>query len=141
MRNHVPVAVHLFFFREDKVLILRRYNTGWEDGNYSVVAGHVEAGETVTGAAIREAREEVGVDLAPQDLSMIHVMNRKSEDERIDFFFVVRRWTGEVANVEPDKCDELAWCPISSLPNNIIPYIQQALIYYRKGVFFSEFGW
>lgn len=94
MRNKFPVAVHLFFLREDRILLLRRFNTGYEDGNYSVVAGHVEAGETVTQAAIREAVEEVGVTLEPDDLQIVHVMNRKSKDERIDFFIVVRHWGG-----------------------------------------------
>ena len=141
MRNRVPVAVHLFFFQADKILLLRRYNTGWEDGSYSVVAGHVDAGETVTHAAIREAHEEVGVSIEPNDLAMIHVMNRKSEDERIDFFFVIKRWAGEIANMEPDKCDELAWYPLSSLPNNTIPYVRQSLKNYLDGVLFSEFGW
>ena len=85
MRNKVPVAVHLFFFQDNKILLLRRFNTGYEDGSYGVVAGHVDAGETVTQAAVREAREEVGVILEPADLQIVHVMNRKSEDERIDF--------------------------------------------------------
>jgi 8-oxo-dGTP diphosphatase len=53
MRSLYPVAVHLFFLRDpDQVLLLRRCNTDYEDGNYSVIAGHVESGETVT-AAIR----------------------------------------------------------------------------------------
>src|SRR5512135_2963901 len=100
MRSRFPVAVHLFFLRADRVLLLRRYNTGWEDGKYSVPAGHVESGETVTQAAIREAREEICVELTPAQLTVVHVMNRKSEDERIDFFLVAAGWEGEIVNAE-----------------------------------------
>jgi 8-oxo-dGTP diphosphatase len=141
LRSRFPVAVHLFFLRADRVLLLRRFNTGWEDGNYSVPAGHVDAGETVTQAAIREAREEIGVRLEPQDVEVVHVMHRKSEDERIDFFLLARRWAGEIANQEPGKCDDLAWYPMASLPGNMIPYVRQALHNYQNGLLFSEFGW
>lgn len=141
MRSHFPVAVHLFFLHNQQVLLLRRFNTGYEDGNYSVVAGHVDAGETVINAAIREANEEVGVTLTPQDIEVVHVMNRKSEDERIDFFMAVKHWTGEITNKEPHKCDELSWFPMASLPDNIIPYVRSALESYQNGILFSEFGW
>ena len=141
MRNKFPVAVHLFFLRHQQVLLLRRFNTGYEDGNYSVVAGHVDAGETVTQAALREAGEETGVTIAAPDLHIVHVMHRKSADERIDFFVAVRQWAGEISNREPDKCDELAWFPLDALPGNMIPYVRRALENYQKGIYYSEFGW
>jgi 8-oxo-dGTP diphosphatase len=141
MRSRFPVAVHLFFFRDDHVLLLRRFNTGWEDGKYSVPAGHVEIGETVIQATIREAREEIGVQLEHQDIEVVHVMNRKSEEERIDFFLVVKRWTGEIVNNEPDKCDELSWYPLTSWPSNVIPYVRKGWENYRDRIPFSEFGW
>jgi 8-oxo-dGTP diphosphatase len=141
MRNKFPVAVHLFFLRETQILLLRRFDTGYEDGNYSVVAGHVEAGENVTQAAVREANEEVGVVLNPTDLQVVHVMHRKSEDERIDFFMAVRHWAGDVTNHEPQKCDELSWVNIDSLPHNTISYVKCAIENYQAGVYYSEFGW
>ncbi len=141
MRNKLPVAVHLFFLQANRILLLRRFNTGYEDGNYSVVAGHVDAGETVSQAAIREANEEVGVILRPTDIKFIHVMNRKSEDERIDFFVEVRHWIGEITNNEPQKCDDLSWVAIDALPPNIIPYVEHAIEHYQRNVYYSEFGW
>jgi ADP-ribose pyrophosphatase YjhB (NUDIX family) len=141
MRSKFPVAVHLFFLRDRQILLLRRFNTGYEDGNYSVVAGHVDAGETVTQAAIREANEEVGVILEPTDLQVVHVMNRRSEDERVDFFMTVGHWVGEVINNEPQKCNDLSWVAIDSLPDNIIPYVKHAIENYQAGVYYSEFGW
>jgi 8-oxo-dGTP diphosphatase len=141
MRSKYPVAVHLFFLREQQILLLRRFNTGYEDGSYSVVAGHVDAGETVTQAAVREASEEVGVILKPADIQIVHVMHRKSEDERIDFFMAVRHWVGDVTNCEPQKCDDLSWVDMDALPQNTIPYVKSALEYYQARVYYSEFGW
>jgi 8-oxo-dGTP diphosphatase len=141
MRSRFVVAVHLFLLRDERVLLLRRFNTGWGDGSYSVPAGHVDAGETVTEAAVREAHEEIGLSLRPQDARVVHVMNRKSDDERVDFFLLVEGWAGEVVNKEPDKCDDLRWFALSSLPGNLIPYVREGLENWQRGLFYSEFGW
>jgi len=141
MRTKFLVAVHLFFLQDNQILISRRFNTGYEDGQYSVVAGHVDSGETVTQAAIREAKEEVGVSLLPANLQFVHVMNRKSDDERIDFFMIVNNWIGEITNTEPNKCDDLRWVKFSDLPDNTIPYVRRAIELYQANITYSEFGW
>lgn len=141
MRATFPVAVHIFLMQEEQVLLLRRYHTGYEDGKYSVVAGHLEAGETVTQAAQREALEEVGIHIQPRDLRVVGVMQRKSNDERVDFFFECRQWQGEISNREPDKCDQLAWFSPGALPENVIPYVRRAIDNARRGTFFEEYGW
>jgi ADP-ribose pyrophosphatase YjhB (NUDIX family) len=133
--------VHLFLFRDDRVLLLRRYNTGYQDGNYSVVAGHLNGGERIRQAAVREAREEVGVEIATRDLDVVGVMHRLSDDERIDFFLAASSWSGEVGNREPSKCDRLAWFEMEELPDNVIPYVRRALENYRRGRWFDSFGW
>lgn len=134
-------AVHLFLIRDDKILLLRRYNTGYEDGNYSVVAGHLDGGEQVIAAAVREAEEEVGISIQEEAVEIVQVMHRLSDDERIDFFVTVSAWEGEITNTEPDKCDHLDWFPLDQLPNNTIPYIRQAIRNYREGLKFTSFGW
>jgi 8-oxo-dGTP diphosphatase len=140
-RFKLPSAVHLFLVRDGQVLLLRRFNTGYEDGKYSVVAGHLNGDEEVKAAMIREAREEVGVEISPLDLQVVGVMHRKSNDERIDFFLAATSWSGEITNREPDKCDRLAWFDVDGLPENVIPYVKRALDNYRKGSWFDSFGW
>lgn len=134
-------AVHLFLLRDGEVLLLRRANTGYEDGNYSVPAGHLDGGEEVTTAMIREATEEAAVRIDPADLAVVGVMHRRSDEERVDFFLAAHRWSGEIANAEPHKCDELAWFPLDRLPANVIPYVRRALENYQRGVWFDSFGW
>lgn len=140
-RFTTPVAVHLFLTCGDDILLLRRFNTGYEDGNYSVIAGHLDGGETIVAAMCREAREEAGIELDPASVKVVGVMHRLSNDERIDFFLAADRWGGEVRNLEPDKCDELRWVPIDRLPDNTIPYIAAAITTWRGGCWFSELGW
>ena len=134
-------AVHLFLIKDDQVLLLRRFNTGWEDGNYSVPAGHADGNETMRQAMAREALEEIGVTIRPEDLEIAHVMHRMSDSERVDFFFTAATWDGQPSNVEPEKCDDLSWYSLNALPENTIDYIRQALECYQKGESYSELGW
>jgi 8-oxo-dGTP diphosphatase len=134
-------AVHVFLLRNGQMLLLRRYQTGYEDGNYSVVAGHLEGNETVVAAATREAREEVGIRFAPNDVHVVGVMHRRSTDERVDWFVACERWSGEIRNAEPTKCDELRWVDPEALPRNTIPYIRRAIENYCSGRWFDSFGW
>jgi 8-oxo-dGTP pyrophosphatase MutT (NUDIX family) len=121
---------------------LRRFNTGYEDGNYSVVAGHIDGGEDVYTAMIREAGEEAGITVLREDLTIVQVMHRKTPyEERIDYFFECYTWNGDIRNNEPDKCDELRWVDISALPGNMVDYVEAAIGNYRNGTAFSLFGW
>lgn len=140
-RTQFPVTVHLFFIREDKILLARRFHTGYRDGEYSVPAGHLDGNETVRAAAVREAEEEVGVHIETEDIRFSSVMHRIEGDERVDFFVQVRRWQGEVVNAEPDKCDDLRWVELNELPDNTIPYVRRAISNHRDGIRFDEFGW
>jgi 8-oxo-dGTP pyrophosphatase MutT (NUDIX family) len=141
-RHALPVAVHVLLLRDGEVLLLLRANTGYEDGNYSVIAGHVEPGEHIVETAVRESREEAGITIAPDDVRVCGVMHRRAAGERIDFFVAVRRWRGEICNAEPEKCAGLRWSPVSALPSNVVPYVRRAIeLGCCQGIWFDAFGW
>ncbi len=97
IRNKPVPAVYILLEKEGKILLGRRMNTGYQDGNYQVPAGHVEEGELPTEAIIREAKEEVNVDLSLNDLELVHVEYRPKHDpsgDRIDLFFKAKKWGG-----------------------------------------------
>lgn len=141
-RFTVRVSVHLLLLNENKILLLRRFNTGYEDGKYSLVAGHIDGNESVTDAIIREAYEEAGINIKKEDLEIVHVMHRKkSKGEYVDYFFKCTKWIGEIKNTEPHKCDDLSWYNVDNLPINMVDYIAYAIVEYKKDSHFSEFGW
>ncbi len=141
-RHKMTPASYLFLVRDNKILLLRRFNTGYADGKYSMVAGHVDAGEGFINAMIREAEEEAGIKIKQEDLKVVHVMNKKYLDsERVHIFFATDKWDGEVVNREPSKCDDLSWFDINNLPENIIPDVNQAIEYIKNKIFYSEQGY
>lgn len=141
-RHKVTAAVHLLLEKDGKLLLLRRFNTGYEDGNYSMVAGHIDSNEGAHCAMIREAKEEAGIIIVKEHLETIHVMHRRNDDkEQIDFFLRAKNWTGEPSNTEPHRCDHLDWFDQQDLPKNMIPYIIFALERIQNNHYYSEFGW
>lgn len=121
--------------------MLRRYQTGYMDGRYSVVAGHVDGNETFSIAMAREAREEAGISIAADDLHLVHTMHVRSTEERLSLFFEAHKWSGEIENMEPDKCDDLAWYTPQEKSEQLVPYVAAALVKISNGVPYSEFGW
>jgi 8-oxo-dGTP diphosphatase len=141
MHAKFPVTVHMFFLRGSRILLIRRYQTGYMDGHYSVPAGHLDGNEPVRLAAVREAREEIGVKIEPADIRFAGVFHRSEGDERVDFFVHVQNWSGEPFNAEPEKCNELRWTEIDALPDDTIPYVRRAIENFQAGVPFEELGW
>ena len=132
---------YLVLIKDRKILLGRRQNTGYEDGKYGLPAGHIEEHETITKGTAREIKEEIGITISRKDLILSHVMHRKGNDERMDFFFTVSHWRGKIKNEEPEKCDDLRWFPLNILPKNTIPYIRAAIKHCTKKQIYSEFGW
>lgn len=134
-------AVYLLPIKDNKVLLSRRFNTGWMDGKYSLISGHIDGNETVFEAMVREALEEADLKIDPKDLIPATVIHRKSDVEYIDFFFVVKKWQGTPTIKEPNKCDDLSWYPLDNLPENLLPFIVEVLKNYQNKIPFFVSGW
>lgn len=143
-RFRLICAVYLIFRDGGKVLLIRRANTGYRDGWYSLPSGHLNGGETAARAAIREAKEEVGVDIDLNALRLAHTMHRFNPDpephERIDLAFEVLSWHGDLTNAEPEKCDDISWFSTSKLPENTIPEVRRTLEMIIRDQPYSEFN-
>ncbi len=124
-------------------MLARRFNTGWADGKYSMIAGHIDGKETVSAALIREAKEECGIDIKTKAVKVLHTMHRCSENdvEYIDFFASASVWEGVPGIMEPDKCDDVRWFLLDQLPTNLLPHVRQAIDCIERGITYSEFGW
>lgn len=127
--------------KDDKILLIRRATTGWRDGEYSLPAGHVEPNETFLETCVHEIKEEVCVDVKPEDLELIHIMQRGDQDaDYVDCYFLAKKWSGTPAIGEPHKHDELKWVPKSELKNYLMDLGVMALDHAEAGRIYSHHG-
>lgn len=116
-----------------EVLLQYRDGTGFLDDHWACgAAGHVEAGETVFGAAVREAAEELGVGIELADLIPLTVVHRRhendaAENQRVDFFFACDRWAGSPRILERHKSSRLLWADLDRLPVPVVPHERAVL--------------
>jgi len=128
----VKFAVYLVLCDGDDILLSKRQNTGYMDGMYSLVAGHVEEGESVVQAMMREAKEEAGIDIKEEDLDVLLTCHRIRQ-QYIDVYLSPMDYSGEITNVEPNKCEELKFFNEDNLPENVVPEVRAALQAISKG--------
>lgn len=141
--RHEPRTASYLILRDDEeVLLMKRKKTGFKDSMYSLVAGHVDKGENFRQAMVREAEEEIGIELDIEDLDTTTVMHRRSGDAvYVDIFFVAEDWKGQPSNEEPEKCGDLKWFNRNDLPENTIDYVEKVVEEMEEGMEYQEVGW
>lgn len=148
-RFKAPCAVFVILEREcegrREILLQKRQNTGYMDGYWDLAAsGHVEHGESLKTATVREAKEEIGIDFLEKDLELACMAHKFFKNEDItyyDVYFKVHKYTAEIKIGEPHKCSELCWFDIDKLPEKLIDNRGETLFNYFKGINYTEIGW
>jgi 8-oxo-dGTP diphosphatase len=141
-RYKLPFAAYLFLINDNNEILLYRRKGGAFDGMYSVIAGHIEPGETATKTIIREAKEEAGIIVEPKDIEFVCFSHSNAGNKEFaQIFFTSKKWQGEIQNLEEDRCNELNFVDINNLPEDTIPYIKKAIECYQNRVGYFEFDW
>ena len=136
------IAVYLIIRNGDTCAFVRRANTGWRDGFYGLPAGKVEKDESFTAAAIREAKEEVGITIRVDQLRQVLTSHRTEDgSDWVDVMFEVMAYEGDVYNAEPHMHSELAWLSLGGLPDDVTPSQKEMLSAYAHDQPFVEIGW
>lgn len=133
-------SVYLIIRNEEKqVLLQRRQGTKLWPGFLALPAGHVDEGENAYDAVIREAKEELGIEISMNNIIDTFVVNRRNKSllPYYDVYFEIDNYTGELKINEPEKCSELVWSDINNLPEDMIDFEIEAIKNNQKGVKFS----
>jgi 8-oxo-dGTP pyrophosphatase MutT (NUDIX family) len=140
------IAAYVILRRDDKVAFVLREHTKWMNGHYTLPSGKVEQDESFLACAVREAREETGITIQPEDLKHVLTSHRNDPDSTnapmwIDIYFEASEWEGDPYNAEPAVHGELAWLDLDNLPDNIVPNVRFCLDQIKAGQTYAEYGW
>ena len=123
-----------------EILFGRRIGTKLWCGYLGLPAGHIDIGEDAYEALFREAKEELDIEISYEDIVDTFVVNRRNKTMApyFDIYFEIKSYKGEIKINEVDKCQELKWCDLNNLPDDVIDFQKEALEKNLKGIKFSS---
>lgn len=137
----LPAYVGIILQKDDRFLLVQRCNTDWADGCWNFPGGLLEEDETLAQAAAREAHEEIGVMIDPNDFELIHVLQARKtpthNKEILGFYFLAKKWQGIPFNKEPHRHSNIAWFNCNQLPKEITQHALQEFNALKTGNRFS----
>lgn len=138
--HQLPIFAVVALRRNNEVLLLKRGpNATFAPGQYCIVGGAVEKNETFRQAIIREAYEEVGITINPENLKFAHMFHKQHNGfELLVSIFECSSWDGEITNKEPAKHTDACWFSLDNLPENMVIAHRNALIHMKNNVPYSE---
>jgi len=112
-------AANVWVFRktENGVEVLFQHRSEFVDSNAGKwdisAAGHMNYGETIVEAAVREAREEIGIEISEKDLDFICACRGLTRNMLNHHFLC--DWTGREDNFHFDdkEVSEVKWVPLA----------------------------
>lgn len=135
-------ASFVILHREGKMLLMRRANTAWNDGYFELPHGDARNDESGTSAAVRVAREDLGIGIDPQSLEFALVSHGLYPGGKAYFntYFRAAQWTGQPVPMHRDRYDAYGWYGMDDLPENLAPEVQLGLELVHSAVRYVEFG-
>lgn len=124
----------LILQEDNKVLLLKRQNTGFSDNTWALPGGTLEDCETIDQCLIREIKEEININLNMQDLNLVHLVLHQENNNivKIGYYFTTKCYTGILNNNEPHKHSDLQWFNLDNLPESVSTYTKHALSSFKN---------
>ena len=130
MKETFKSAVHIILINEDKILLQKRRGSKLWPGYYALPAGHIEQGENQYDALVREAKEELDIEIDTNNIINSYVVLRRNFfkidgkvlESYIDYYFEIKKYNGIPKIMENNKCEELIWSKVNDLPSPFINY-------------------
>lgn len=117
-----------FVIKDNKILLLERQNTWYENNKWLPPGGNVDPGEDPQISSARELLEETGLLVDVSSLKLIwHYQNELNNDHWDNYYYLADDYTGTLENKEPDRHSNIGWFHLNDLPKNTSQVVYDTL--------------
>lgn len=123
-KNLLHNEVAVFVINDDNQILLqkRSANKRYNPNKWALCAGHVDAYESLEDAAIREIKEEIGIDVQKEDLHSYgekELTLRDSNSHITYFYYTKSNRKEEEFTIQFEELSEVKWFDIDEVINMI----------------------
>ena len=128
MADAIQKTVLCFVIVNNKILLLERQNTWYENMKYLPPGGNVDADETPRIAAARELFEETDIRVDSNYLKLIREYESETNGRLFhSYYFLAQACEGVEDNKEPSRHSNIGWFPLDGLPENTSKVVYDTL--------------
>jgi 8-oxo-dGTP diphosphatase len=121
--DHTQIGCELFLCKGDAILLGKRKNC-YGAGTWALPGGHLEFNERLVDALCREAQEELGLTIMPEQLTLVSIVDDLQAENGLHYVHVSFELVHDSLEhqlMEPDRCEEWRYFPLDDLPVNFFP--------------------
>jgi len=133
MNPHFEFIVIALIFKDEKVLLGKRKGDIAASEMFQTPGGHVEIGESIIEAGIREIREEAEVEVENIRFAAISNLINFPPHHYVVISLIADWKSGEARVCEEDKCYDWGWYSLDALPSPLTPATADVIEAYRTG--------
>jgi len=140
-RPKVGVGIIVVKKVDGKTYVMLHQRKGELGKNYwGSGGGHLELGESLRDGALRELREEAGMQLKVKNVEFLGVINftELKPKHYVDVSFIAEWEEGEPTNSSPKETTGWQWFPLDNLPNPLFPPVKTYLKLLKTGDHFFD---
>lgn len=126
------IGIGVMIIKNGKVLLGKRKGSHG-DGEYSFPGGHLEYMESFYDCAIREVKEECGLDIENVRFQFVSNVTKYTPKHYVHIGLIADWKNLEPKILEPDKCESWGWYEINEAPKPIFEMCKQGIYCYKTG--------
>lgn len=124
-KNLLHNEIAVFVINDNKQVLLqkRSANKRFNPNKWGLCSGHVDANESLEDAAIREIKEEIGLDVTKEDLHKYgekELTLRETNSHIIYFYYIKTNKNANEFTIQTEELSEVKWFDIDDVINMII---------------------
>ena len=106
--RYILVVLALIENSQKEILVQKRSKQ--KGGKYGLTAGHPKIGENSLQGIISEIKEELGIDVKPQELKLVHSERNDSDRCFYDLYYLPKDYQTSEMNLQAEEVESVMWC-------------------------------